>query len=325
MQETLELSLFPWQQLPLVPHLQQEYRGWASSTRLQPHSPEHLLLLRLLLLRRRNGGIGIPVAAASPATVPAAPSPSPVGSRVMVDPGPKDSSTGQTLMPPRRCPLPANKRLWRQRQREAGRKPKFYLAGAEYPAWKNPDGSWEGPYALSSQEEFSDEMPDDWVDKGPGHPSKLFCDPINMYDTTDRERAWRRRQMVLGRTPIKHNPYTVWSASKRRDGTWEGPYYTSSCDEYSDNMPADWTEDGGGLAQGMDLDTTLATPLTQLDPRDSQPRTVGKRSCPSHQAAPVEKLKVGERKPHPEQAWGKNKIRVELPSVGNGNRRWAHI
>ena len=239
-------------------------------------------------------GIGIPVAAASPATVPAASSPSQAGSRVMVDPGPKDSSTGQTLMPPRRCPLPANKRLWRQRQREAGRKPKFYLAGAAYPAWTNPDGSWEGPYALSSQEEFSDEMPEDWVDKGPGHPSKLFCDPINMYDTTDRERAWRRRQKVLGRTPIKHNPYTVWSASKRRDGTWEGPYYTSSCDEYSDNMPADWTEDGGELAQGMALDTTLATPLTQLDPRDSQPRTVGKRSCPSHQAAPVERLKVGD-------------------------------
>ena len=168
----------------------------------------------------------------------------------MVDVGPKDPTTGQTLIPPRRCPLPANKRLWRLRQREAGRKPKFPLAGEEYPVWKNPDVSWEGPYVLSSQEEFSDEMPEDWVDKGIGHPTKLFCDPINMYDTTDRERAWQRRQKDLGRIPASHNPYTEWSATKKKDGTWEGPYYTSSFDEYSDHMPEDWTEDGGRASSG---------------------------------------------------------------------------
>ena len=205
-----------------------------------------------------------------------------------------DPTAEQTVMPPKRCPLPANKRLWRYRQREAGRKPKFHLARAEYPAWKNPDGSWEGPYVFSSQEDFSDEMPDDWVDKGIGHPAKLFCAPINMYGTTDLERAWRRRQKAMGRTPVTHNPYTEWSATRKKDGTWEGPYYTSSYDEYSDYMPEDWTEDGVELAQGTDMDGTLATPLTQMDPSDRRPRIMGKRSSPSHQDAPVERLKVGD-------------------------------
>ena len=122
---------------------------------------------------------------------------------------------------------------------------------------------------------------------------KLFCEPISMHNTTDRERAWLWCQNKLGRTPTGHNPYTVWSATMKLDGTWEGPYYTSSFDEYSDYMPEAWTEDPVVSDQDTAMDAPLNTPLTQLDPGDSQPRTVGKRSCPS-QADPVERLKVGD-------------------------------
>ena len=59
-------------------------------------------------------------------------------------------------------------------------------------------------------------------------------------------------------------------------------------------MPEDWTEDGVKLDQGTDVDMTMATPLTQTNPNDLQPRTVGKRSCPSHHDAPTERMKVGD-------------------------------
>ena len=262
---------------------------------------------------------------AAATTVISEPSPMPADGRVTGDVSSSNPIAELTGMSPTRCPLPASKRLWRHRQREAGRKPKFHLAGAAHPAWQNPDGSWEGPYVFSSQEDFSDEMPEDWVDKGPGHPDKLFCAPISMYETTDLERAWRRRQKEIGRIPLSHNPYTVWSASRKKDGTWEGPYYTSSCDEYSDYMPADWTEDGVERGQGTDVDVTMATPLTQMSPTDLQPRTVGKRSCPSHHDDPVERVKVGDitfsGANTPSRPVGKTRIVSTSPS---GTGRWAH-
>ena len=58
-------------------------------------------------------------------------------------------------------------------------------------------------------------------------------------------------------------------------------------------MPDAWTEDPVVSGQDTAMDAPLDTPLTQLEPGDSQPRTVGKRSCPS-QADPVERLKVGD-------------------------------
>ena len=95
---------------------------------------------------------------------------------------------------------------------------------------------------LSSQEDSSDSMPEDWVDEGPG-PKVAFCEPIYVYDTTPRERAWRRRQRELGRTPTGDVPYTLYSALELPDGTWEGPYFMSSVDKYSDSITNDWEED----------------------------------------------------------------------------------
>ena len=48
----------------------------------------------------------------------------------------------------------------------------------EFQAWQLPDGSWDGPYVFNGQEDFSDSMPEDWVDKGLGPPTKLFRGPL---------------------------------------------------------------------------------------------------------------------------------------------------
>ena len=85
-------------------------------------------------------------------------------------------------------------------------------------------------------------MPEDWEDERPG-PKVAFCEPIPMYETTQRELAWRRRQQEPGKTPTGHVLYTLYSALERPDGTWEGPYFAISVDEYSDTIPNDWEED----------------------------------------------------------------------------------
>ena len=161
----------------------------------------------------------------------------------------------------------------------------------EYPPRQLPDGSWEGPYECSSQEDFSDSMPKDWEDEGPG-PKVSFCEPIPMFDTTPRGRAWRRRQRELGRIPKRHVPYTLYSALEQKDGTWKGPYYTNSVDEYSDTIPNDWEEDQVVQHLPMATDPPLDTPLTQLEPEDNRTRTVGKRT--RDQATHVDRMLVGD-------------------------------
>ena len=130
-----------------------------------------------------------------------------------------------------------------------------------FPPRQRSDGSWAGAYEFSSQEEFSDSMPEDRVDEGPGI-KKLFGEPVEMPDNT-REQAWRHQQQELGRTPAAHIPYTLYSAIQERDCTWTRPFYTRSEDEYSDKMPRNWVEnmEEPGLAMWTDLPTD--TPLTK--------------------------------------------------------------
>ena len=117
-----------------------------------------------------------------------------------------------------RKPRQTDRKLRRRSQQEAGQVPRIFLRRPEHQARQLPDGSWEGPYVFSSQEDFSDSMPENWVNAGPG-PKRVLCKPIPMHDTTERDRAWLRRQKELGRTPTGHKPYTLWSATQKRDGT----------------------------------------------------------------------------------------------------------
>ena len=81
------------------------------------------------------------------------------------------------------------------------------------------------------------------------------------------------------------------------------------------------------MVSGQDtaMDAPLDTPLTQLEPGDSQPRTVGKRSCPS-QADPVERLKVGDitfsGSHNPSRPIGKTRLASNSPAsavvIGGG-------
>ena len=105
--------------------------------------------------------------------------------KVQEAPHPTSEMAGRVM----RNPLPPLNRLWRLRQREAGRLPTRCSHRIQYPSQQLPDESWEGPYVFSSQEDFSDSMPENWEDEGPG-PKTVFCTPIPSTLATPRERAW---------------------------------------------------------------------------------------------------------------------------------------
>ena len=121
------------------------------------------------------------------------------------------------------------------------------------------------------------------MDEGPGI-KKLFGEPVNMADTT--------RERELGRIPTAHIPYALYSAIQEKDGRWTRPFFTSSADEYSDEISQDWVEDMEESGHAMMTDPTMDTPLTQLEPDDYRPRTVWKRA--KDQAAPVVRMLVGD-------------------------------
>ena len=113
-------------------------------------------------------------------------------------------------------------------------------------------------------------MPEDWEDEGPG-PKVVFRALIPMFETTPRDRAWRQRRRDFGRILVGHNHYTIYSATQRFDGAWEGPSYTSNVDEYSDTIPVNWEEDqedNRWVHLAMATDPPPDTPLTQLEPED---------------------------------------------------------
>ena len=155
------------------------------------------------------------------------------------------------------------------------------------PAWTGPDGMQESPVYFSSQDEYSDEMPEGWTDGGPG-PFDVPTDYLKVGERSPRSKAWGRRQLELGRKPICHTPRERLSAMVNKYGVLEGPYEFSSLDEFSDECPDDWEED-----KLMDTESPQATLMTQTELNDNQPRLMGKRK-PDDTAVALSRVQLGD-------------------------------